>query len=73
LNNPNELNIDENRTELQGFRDFYTREIEPQIVVRRDRWRIARRRLLLFGPTGAVATIVVGWMLFRSRGLGLVH
>jgi len=72
MNHPTELSIDENRTELQGFRDFYTREIEPQVVARKERQRIARRWLLFFGPAGGVATIVVGWVLLRSHGIGAV-
>lgn len=70
MNHSTELNIDEGRTELQGFRDFYTREIEPQLLARKVRWRTARRRLLWFGPAGVVAAMIVGWMVFRSHGYG---
>jgi hypothetical protein len=69
MNNPTELNIDADRPELQGFREFYTRKIEPHMAGRRNQQRTARRWLLGFGPTGLVVTGLVGWLMFRSYGL----
>jgi len=62
------LNIDYSRPELQGFSDFYAREIEPQLAKRQVQQKSARRFAALAGVVGTTLTTLVVWFMLHRYG-----
>jgi len=62
------LNIDDTRRELQGFRDYYVREIEPWMTAQQERQRRARWWAVKVGAVGIMVTALSVWLLFLFVG-----
>ena len=62
------LNIDETRKELEGFRSYYQKEIEPWMTDQRDKQSKARRFALIVGGLGLVGLPIAIWLFFFLLG-----
>ena len=64
------LDIDETRKELEGFRSFYHKEIEPWMTDQQDKQANARRFALFVAIPGLIGLPVVIWIFFFLLGWG---
>lgn len=62
------LDIDETRKELEGFRAYYQKEIEPWMTEQQGRQASARRWALMFGIPGLIGLPIVIWLFFFVLG-----
>ncbi len=58
------LNIDETRSELQGFRSFYQKEIEPWMSEQQGKQANARRMAIFVGIPGLIGLPIAIWISF---------
>ena len=58
------LNIDETRAELEGFRAYYHKEIEPWMTDQQGKQASARRWAMMVGIPGLVGLPIAIWLFF---------